>query len=294
MKTNKQLACWPLFGHGLRWVRYLVWGAAALMSLGGLAQAQQAYTVGVVPQFEPRRLLATWSPILEDLQRRTGLKFVYKGSTNIPEFEAAFAKGEFDFAYMNPYHALLAHEQQGYEPIVRDGGSKLYGVLVVARNSPVTKVSDLQGKKIAFPAPNALGASLLMRADLDREKGIKFEPIWAQTHASAYLLAALGRADAAGGVMGTLKQQPQDVQDQLRVVYETERMPTHPIVAHPRVDEKVRLRVQQALLDMGANVAGQALLAGIPIKQPKGAAFEDYRGLAKLRLGDYYVAGDDN
>ena len=95
------------------------------------AFAQKTYTVGIVPQFEPRKLRAIWIPILKSIEKQTGLHLVIRGSPTIPEFEKELNAGMYDFAYMNPYHIMLANQNQGYIPLVRDTGRKLFGILVV-------------------------------------------------------------------------------------------------------------------------------------------------------------------
>lgn len=259
----------------------------------GQVRAERAYTFGVVPQFEPRKLSAIWAPILAELEKRTGLKFEMIGSSRIPEFEAEFMAGHYDFAYMNPYHAVVANRSAKYQPIVRDGSDALFGILVTAADNPMKGVGELNGKTVAFPAPNAFGASLLMRAELEQKYHVKVKPLWAQTHTSAYLNAALGKVDAAGGIMATLKQQPQDVQDRLRIIYETRRVAPHPIVAHPRVAAGDREKVRKALLEMGTTEAGQALLAAVPIRRVTSASFADYQELTRMGLDAYYVKGGD-
>lgn len=261
--------------------------------LPGSPQAQTEYKFGVVPQFEPRKLSAVWSPILTELEKRTGFRLVMTGSARIPEFEGEFEAGRYDFAYMNPYHAVRAARSQNYEPLVREGAEKLYGILVTAKDGPIGKIDDLAGKSIAFPAPNALGASLLMRADLERQARIRFTPIWAQTHTSAYLNAALGKADAAGGVMATLKQQPQHIQDKLKIIYETRRVAPHPVVAHPRVPPADREKLRQAFLDLGATPEGRALLAKVPIQQVVPAKPADYLEIVSWGLDHYYTKGSE-
>lgn len=59
------------------------------------------YTIGVVPQFEQRKLYAVWSPIVAELSRRTGLRFKLVTTLTIENFEKEFALGSFDFVYMN-------------------------------------------------------------------------------------------------------------------------------------------------------------------------------------------------
>lgn len=257
------------------------------------AQAGPEYKFGVVPQFEPRKLSAVWVPILEALEQRTGFKLVMVGSARIPEFEGEFEAGRYDFAYMNPYHSVVAARTQHYEPLVRDGGQALFGILVTAKDGPINAIADLAGQRIAFPAPNALGASLLMRADLERQHKIAFSPVWAQTHTSAYLNAALGKAAAAGGVMATLQQQPPGVRDKLKIIYETRRVAPHPVMAHPRVPAADREKLRQAFLDLGASPAGQALLAKVPIQQVVAASASDYKEISGWGLEHYYVRGSD-
>lgn len=271
-------------------IRYFL---LSLALVSQLAFAAPEYKFGVVPQFEPRKLSAIWSPILAELEKRTGFKLSMVGAARIPEFEGEFEAGRYDFAYMNPYHSLVAMRTQKYVPLVRDGGRKLFGILVTAKDSPIREVSDLAGKEIAFPAPNALGASLLMRADLSGLHKIKFTPVWAQTHSSAYLNAALGRVAAAGGVMATFQQQPQPVRDKLRIVYETRRIAPHPVMVHPRVPMADQERMRQAFIDMGKTPEGKEMLARIPIEQVVPAATADYAEILDWGLERYYVKGGD-
>jgi phosphonate transport system substrate-binding protein len=273
-----------------RRTEFKVFWSATLMSVMvcGAAWAD-TFSVGIVPQFEPRKLAEIWTPILIELENRTGHQFVMKGSPEIPEFEHDFIEGAFDFAYMNPYHFLVAAEAQGYYPVVRDGGRELFGVLVVAKDSDFQTVADLEGRKIAFPAPNALGAALLMRADLDRIFGISYDAIYVSTHSSAYLNVALGEMDAAGGVMATFNTLNQSVRDRLRIIYETTRVPPHPVVAHKRVDPSIVEDVRAAFLAMGETEDGKALLAQIPIRKVVAASADEYEILNDLQLRNYWV-----
>jgi len=255
-------------------------------------QAGDVYTLGVVPQFEPRKLVGIWQPILDELQKRTGVEIRLQGSKDIPEFEAKLAHGEFDFAYMNPYHALTAARDQGYLPLVRDGGRALYGILVVRKDAPIKDVKQLDGAEIAFPAPNALGASLLMRAQLTRDQGIQFTPKYVQTHSSVYLNVVLGQAAAGGGVMGTFNQQPSEVREQLRTLYVTRDMPPHPFGAHPRVPDTVRIEVTKALIELSLTPRGKDLLAGVPFDRLIKTSYAEYQIMESWELEDFYVKSE--
>lgn len=267
--------------------------AAAGLALASTPALAETYSFGVVPQFEARKLSAIWTPILEEISARVGHTLVMVGSPNIPEFENGFNEGAFDFAYMNPYHSIMALDSQGYLPLVNDGGRQLFGVLAVRKDSPIQSVTELDGQKIAFPAPNALGASLLMRAELDLVQKIKIEPSYVATHSSAYLNAVLGETAAAGGVMGTFNRLDAAIRDHLRILYRTQSVSPHPVTAHPRVPKEVQAAVRQAFLDLGQSEEGQALLAAVPIRQIAPATTKDFEALRDLNLGAYVVDSGD-
>ena len=249
----------------------------------------QTYTFGVVPQFSSERISRTWEPILELLEKETGIQFELNGSLDIPAFERNFTKGAFDFAYMNPYHAIVAHESEGYEPIIRDVGRSLYGIIVVKKDSSFSSVLDLDGKKVAFPAPNALGAALIPRAEFSRKYKIDIEEMYVSSHSSVYLNVALGLAAAGGGVQKTLSQQPEHITSQLKIINKTQEVPPHPVTAHKRVPDEVKRKVQEAFLKIAETDTGAKLLKKIPIKTAGESSIEDYQLLTDMNLEEFYV-----
>ena len=253
------------------------------------AATPQEFILGVVPQFEARRTIDIWQPIIDQVNQRANVKLVLKSSPSIPEFERQFSEGLFDFAYMNPYHLIIANKKQGYKPILRDVGRKLYGIIVVKKDSPFQSPKDLDGKKVAFPAPNALGASLLPRAEFNKKYHIKIIESYVKSHSSVYLNVVLGLTDAGGGIEKTLSQQPEEIRDQLRILYKTQGVSPHPIVVHPRVSIGVQKRVIDALLDLGANGLGQIQLSKVPIKKIGTATLKDYKDIQNLGIEDFYV-----
>lgn len=252
------------------------------------AVSSRTYSVGIVPQFDARRTYNIWRHILDKIQQATGLRFVLKGSPNIPAFEQAYMSGAFDFAYMNPYHALLANHSQGYVPLVRDVGRRLQGILVVKRNSQIHSVTALAGKTIAFPSPNSLGATLLIRAELKDKYNIQLIPKYVRSHSSVYLNVALGQFAAGGGVQKTLQQQAPNLRGKLRVLYRTAQIVPHPFTAHPRVPIQVQQQVRQAFIALGQSTSGRQLLLQVPIQKIGRASMQDYESLSKYRLDRFY------
>jgi phosphonate transport system substrate-binding protein len=254
-----------------------------------IAHAKNIYTVGVVPQFEARRIAEIWQPILDEISQQSGIQLELKTPSSIPVFEKQLTAGEFDFAYMNPYHAIISNESQGYTPLLRDTGRSLFGVIVVKKDSPIQSVNELNGKTVAFPSPNALGATLLPRAELARKVNIKVDELYVKSHSSVYLNVLLGKAVAGGGVQKTLAQQPDKIRDQLRVLYKTTEVPSHPLTAHPRVDKVIQDKIKAAFIELGNSETGKNLLKNIPMKQIGEASIEDYEPLKRMGLDKFYV-----
>ncbi|MFQ6370906.1 phosphate/phosphite/phosphonate ABC transporter substrate-binding protein [Shewanella sp. YIC-542] len=285
--------CTSRHGGGWRnrqapWLTSLILGLA-LCFLASAQALAQVYKVGVVPQYDARQIAATWQPILAQVSAISGVQLVLQSSPSIPQFEQQFAQGEYDIAYMNPYHFIVANRLQGYQPLVKDVGNQLYGIIVVRKDSPLQKVTDLDGKTIAFPAPNALGAALIPRAEFSTLFHIHVTPKYVLSHSSVYLNVILGQTAAGGGVQKTLSLQPPEIRDQLRIIYETTKVAAHPVVAHPRVAKEVQQKIQQAFLQLGRTEKGRQLLAKIPMKQIGAATMEDYAPLKQMGLESFYI-----
>lgn len=259
-----------------------------LLSFGVTANppVEPTYSFSVAPQFERRQLFRIWQPIVDDLQRRTGLRFELVTSLSVGEYDSDVKNGRYDFIYVNPHMMPLIEKQPGYQPLIRDS-APLHGILVVRKDSPLQRVEDLRDKTLAVPSMSALGASLLLRAELDRDFGVKPQAIIAKTHSSVFLHVVNGLADAGGSVQKALSEQDERVRDSLKVLHRTRDVPSHPVAGHQRVSVKVREQVRQAFLEMSADPQGRALLAEVPMREAVAASVEDYQMLKTLRLDSY-------
>ena len=253
-------------------------------------EIEDPLTFGVVPQFGTKHFAEVWEPLVRELEIATGLPIRLIPTPSIPAFEAGFSRGDYDFAYMNPYHYLCAKRDQGYLPLIRDQSKKLKGILTVRSDSSIESIKELNGEKIAFPAPNALGASLYMRALLTRNHQIDFVPVYVNSHDSVYLNVTTNEVLAGGGVKRTLTSQNAAIQEKLRIIYETPGVAPHPIVHHPRVPETTVKKVMDAWLALSHATDGRKLLEGIPMNDPGLATDQDYQPLDELGLDEFYIA----
>lgn len=246
-------------------------------------------TVGVVPQFPLSKIYGTWNPVLKAISASTSINFSLKPYATIPEFEKAILSGDIDVAYMNPYHVVMANKSAGYIPIIRDDKQRLTGILVVRKDSPIQRLSELEGKTIVFPSPNAFGASLYMRALLSEKENIHYKSKYISTHSNVYRHVVSGLAAAGGAIRATLTQESAAIQSDLRVLYETPAAYPHPIVVHPKVPENIRAQLQDTFIALSNTKEGKLLLSQIQISKPVKTSFTDYAPLAELGLDKYVV-----
>lgn len=267
----------------------LVAGLLVTPAVAAPAAAQgPVYSVSVVPQFAVMRIYEDWQPFLTALQQATGVRFKLVTYPTIPAFEAAYLKGTPDFVFLNPYDVVVAHQAHGYRPLVHDT-KPLSGILVVRADSDIHSLRALDGKRVAFPAPNAFGASLYMRALLARQ-GVHIHADYVGSHQNVYRAVVRGDDVAGGGVAETLSREPPGLRGRLRVIYSTPSTPPHALAVDPRVPSAVALRVQQAVLAMAARAADRALLSAIQMPHPVKADYtRDYAPLEKLRLQRFFV-----
>ena len=255
--------------------------------------AEKSYSVYIVPQTAISKLYSDWTPLLEHLGKRSNQCFDLIVPSTIPAFEKQLFSGKADFAFVNPYHAVMAFKAHQYTPLIADGKNKLDGLIVVRADSKINELKQLNHSKIAFPAPNAFAASLLIRSFLMQE-GITFEPIYVKSHKNVYWSVMAGDVPAGGGVNNTFFREPDEIKDRLRILYKTPMFMPHPFVANPRVPSKVQRAVKDAFLSMKNDPALTEILNNVQIADPITVDYrKDYMPIEKLRLEKYAVRSDN-
>lgn len=256
---------------------------AFLLALISPAWGQQPLTFAVVPQQSATQLAEAWTPVLAWLSQSSGLPLQFVTAPDVPSFEQRLTAGEYDIAYMNPYHYTVFSAHPGYRALSRAKGDRIKGILVTQKDSPIKSLSDLAGKTLAFPTPAAFAASLLVQAEL-RGRGIAFTPKIVNSHNSVYRSVAKGIFPAGGGIPRTLELLDENVRNDLRVLWETREFTTHAIASRPGLDTAVRARLWKAMRDMGADPHGQELLKGIGFKGFEQAKDEDWNDVRSLKI----------
>ena len=257
--------------------------ACAALNAPARAAAAPSLSFGILPQFAPAELAQAWVPLIRLLAARAGLDLRFATTPDIPSFEARLAAGEYDFAYMNPYHYTVFAEKPGYVAFGHEKGRRIGGIVVVAKDSPYQQLADLAGHEIAYPSPRSFAATLLVRAELARA-GMATVPKYVGSHESVYLNVAQGLIVAGGGIPRTLEAMDGPVRARLRVLWSSPLYTPHALAAHPRVPAAAVAALRAAMIGADADAVGREALRGVAFMGIEAARHRDWDDVRALGL----------
>ncbi len=223
------------------------------------------YIFGIVPQQSHDVLIKKWQPIADYLSKQTGSEILFKTEASIDEFEKVLYKGGYDFAYMNPYHYILANRKQSYYAELR-ADKRIKGILVSSGGNLEYFLNN-EKTQFLFPSPNAFAATLLVKyellmvfdVDLNKLKNYQY----VGSHDTVYKGIADNQAQLGGGVQRTFTNfEKSAVKDRLEIVYETKLYPSHPLAFKPDMDRQLKDKIIDALLNLP-----EELISALSIKK---------------------------
>lgn len=252
--------------------------------------ATESLKFGIVPQESSSRLADQWTPLMRYLSTRLGMPVRFMTAPDIPTFEKRVLAGEYDIAYMNPYHYVAFSETPGYRAIVKEGGKQIHGIVVVPEDASADRLEDLDGMTVAFPAPAAFAATILVRAELER-LGVRYQPRFVGSHESVYLNVQRGFAEAGGGVERTLAIAMREGLDGVRVLWRSPGYTPHAFAVAPKMDPILMASIQSLLVGLGDTEEGLSLLDRAHLKPLVPAEDSDWDDIRRLGLDFIKTSG---
>ncbi|WP_240791409.1 phosphate/phosphite/phosphonate ABC transporter substrate-binding protein [Psychromonas sp. SP041] len=217
----------------------------------------KALTFAVVPQQSAAKLARNWIPLLKFISDKTGVELKFTTAPDIPTFERRLAAGDYDIAYMNPYHYVVLSEKVGFNALVHEKEKRIKGIIVANKNSVIDQLDDLSTQRIAFPAPASFAATLIPKANLIQNK-ISFDSQYVNSHDAVYRNVAEGRFVAGGGIIRTFNALPEDVRNELKIIWTSAGYTPHAIATYPSVSEETRKKLIAGFLNI--EVSDQLLM----------------------------------
>nr|MBF0221899.1 phosphate/phosphite/phosphonate ABC transporter substrate-binding protein [Desulfobulbaceae bacterium] len=240
----------------------------------------EQYTFGLIPQESAVQMHKRWYPFVDQLQKETGLEFKIKIFETVAKFEDSFLAGALDFVYLNSTQQVTAWKSQGYIPLIRSKRF-LRGAIFVRNDSPFQSLNDLKGMRIAFVSEKSLCDIALGHALKTDYNNLNYIPVYVNSASNVYKNVLLKKTSAGGTLDISINSAEPSVAKQLRAIYLTPEMASHPISAHPRIPIPVQKTLTDGVNTIANSPSGQELLRTVRLPPPLVSAdFErDYKWL---------------
>lgn len=250
-----------------------------------LARGTLAETLsfGIPPQQSPVEVVKRWTPILQYLEKKTGVKLELKTGKDISTYQQQIMEGAYDIAFVNPNTYVAANKLKGYQAFAHEREGKSYGMIVARKNGPIAQLAELYERTMAFPSNFAVMATILPLKHMEEQK-IPVRIQYVVSMDSVYRSVAKGLFLAGGGESRTFGSLDPEIRDQLVVLWQSQELPPFPFLAHPRVPAATLSTLQNAMINMSQDSEGQALLKVVNIKGLEKSTDADYNGVRKLNL----------
>src|SRR6202158_1698046 len=255
--------------------------AATIGVVAATAAAQPApLAFGVLNQQSPVLTAERWNPILHYVSTVSGVPLRLRMGRTFKETDDMMGRGELDFVFTN-HNFQSEYERVGYRVIARWGGEPIRGVIVVAAASPVRRLGDLAGKRMAFPSRDAFLAYAVPLVAL-KTVGVTIEEVLAANQDGALAQLKAKQVEAAAVNSRFLKQYAEREAVTFREIYLSGPYPDLAVIAHPRVPAATVDAVRKALLGMKSEPVAAAVLERVKFVGFDPATNQDYEGVRRI------------
>ncbi|AKJ30404.1 phosphonate ABC transporter substrate-binding protein [Caldimonas brevitalea] len=256
--------------------RHLSLAALALGLLGPCAVAQtQTLNFGFISTESSQNLKSAWQPLLEDMQKATGLKVNAFFAPDYAGVIEAMRFNKVQVAWMGNKSALEAVDRAGGEVFAKvtqaDGAGGYWSLMLVHKDSPLKSLDDVLKRRaelsLGFGDPNSTSGSLVpgyyafAQNQVDPVKD--FKRTVRANHETNILAVASKQVDvatvASDGVDRMKIKQPER-HALLREVWRSPLIASDPMVWRKDLDAAARQKVRDFLLGYGRDAREKEIL----------------------------------
>lgn len=253
------------------------------------AEARKSILIGLIPEQNLFKQLDRYKPLAAYLSRKVGVNIRLTVLPRYGNIIDNFVSSGMDGAFFGSFTYALAHSKLGVEVLARpeaeDGTSTYYGLIFVRKDSGITEAGDMRGKRFAF-VDKATTAGYLLPLAYFKEHGIKDyrsflgETYFTGTHEDAIYDVLNRRADI-GAAKNTVYQRVAEsdsrIMEQLMVLAKSPEVPENGLAVRANLDEGLKRKIKETLLDMHKDPEGRRVLEGFGAKRFIPTTANDYQ-----------------
>ncbi len=218
---------------------------------------------GILPFISIEQLVYRFSPLANYLSEKLRVPVRIETAPDFVEFaRRTHEESRYDILFTAPHFYTQANRKAGYRLIVSVDSPEMWAVIVVPKQSEISTIQDLKGKRLATVSPLGL-ATLLVRkhlSDSGIDPDVDLSLIITPTHDASLLSSYHGVTDASVLMLPPDEAASEKVRESMRIVARTESTPHIPISLGPWVNQNCAAEISAVLLSMGSAPEGQAVL----------------------------------
>ncbi len=266
--------------------------------------------IGLIPERNIFSQKQRYEPIAEYLSERIHAHVELVVLSRYGNIIENFVSNGLDGAFFGSFTGALAQRKLSVEAIARpeypDGTSTYHGLLFVRKDSGISGVEDMKGKRFAF-VDRATTAGWLLPLYYFKTHGVDDPTTWLKesyftgTHEGAIEDVLERKADigaAKNTVFLMLAGSDPRITDELVILAVSPDVPENALCVRSNLDESLKRHLRDALLGMDENAAGRAILHGfgaarfIPTSEDDYAPVFEYAAIIGLDLETYDYLND--
>lgn len=241
-------------------VVYLSW-------LASTAVYANEIILGVHPYLPPNEIYKRFSPLAEFLSKELGTSVRLRVAKSYQEHLDVVGHDKVDIAFVGPATYVEMVQQYGQKPLLGqlevNGKTTLQSVIVVREHSPLTTLTDLRGKRLAFGDKHSTTGYIVPRYALARS-GMKLSELASHSFISSHTNVALGVL-ANDFDAGAVKSEVLDTYRKkgLRALATLPATPEHLFVARKNMPRELIEAARKALHALADNPQGKVVMQSI-------------------------------
>jgi len=254
------------------------------------ANAEDGFILAVHPYLSHEELRKKFEPIANYLSARIGKTVRVRIGSTYEEHIQYIGQNKVDIAYMGPASYVSMVNKFGNKPVLArleiKGKPWFQGNIITRKDSEITGLNDLKGKRIAFGDPNSTMSYLVPHYMLHKA-GVFVDPLakhhFLHSHNNVALGVLSGDFDA-GAVKPAVFMKFEE--KGLRTIAITQKISEHLFVTRANLPDEQINKLRHAMLDMSNSEAGMKALRAIKdsITGLVEASSSDYENLRTIIL----------
>lgn len=223
----------------------------------------------------PQEGYVYYKELLDYIEKRLDIKINFVEKRTYQEVNALLRSENIDVAFVcgGPY--IVGHDEFNLELLVAPvvGGKALYySYIIVAKDSQIQRIEDLEGKVFAFVDPMSNTGKLIptcMLQELGRNPQTFFkECLYTYSHDSSIKAVAQNIVDGAAVdsiVWDYMNSKGSKFTDKTRIIKVSEPYGIPPVVVRPGFDSNLKVKIKNILLNIHRDVEGKLILGRMSI-----------------------------